>query len=68
MEFWKEHTILRMVLIAILFVAGLVAVICGWRDTGKLSGLGIMIAGTCLLVAALWIYNKPFARPHKKKS
>ena len=27
MEFWKEHAKLRMVLIAILFVAGVVAVI-----------------------------------------
>lgn len=68
MEFWKEHAKLRMVFIAILFVAGVVAVIGGWRLTGRLSGLGIMIVGVGLLVAALWIYNIPFERPHKKKS
>ena len=59
MGFWKEHTILRMVLIAVLFVVGLAA--------GKLGGLGIMVAGTGFLVAALWIYNKPFERTHRKK-
>lgn len=68
MEFWKEHEKLRMVLIAILFAAGIAAVVGGWRLTGRLAGLGIMIAGTGLLVAALWIYNKPFERPHKKKT
>ena len=60
MGFWKEHTILRMVLIAVLFVVGLVAVYSGWRMTGKLGGTGF-------LVAALWIYNKPFERTHRKK-
>ena len=68
MEFWKEHTVLRMILIAVLFAAGLAAVIGGWRMTGRLEGLGIMVAGTGLLVAALWIYNKPFERPHKKNT
>ncbi len=68
MEFWKEHTKLRMLIIAILFVAGLAAVIGGWRMTGKITGLGIMIVGTGLLVAAIWIYNKPFERPHRKKT
>ena len=64
MGFWKEHTILRMVLIAVLFVVGLAAVYSGWRMTGN---LGIMVAGTGFLVAALWIYNKPFERTHRKK-
>ena len=68
MEFWKEHTVLRMILIAVLFAAGLAAVIGGWRMTGRLEGLGIMVAGTGLLVAALWIYNKPYGSPHKKKT
>lgn len=68
MEFWKEHAALRMILIAVLFAAGVAAVIGGWRLTGRLEGLGIMIAGTGLLVTALWIYNKPFERPHKKKT
>lgn len=68
MEFWKEHTKLRMILIAILFVVGMVAVIGGWRLIGQLAGLGIMLAGIVLLIVALWIYNKPFERPRKKKS
>lgn len=68
MEFWKEHVKLRMVLIAVLFVAGVVATIAGWRLTGQLMGLGIMIVGVGLLLVALWIYNKPFERPHKKKA
>ncbi len=68
MEFWKEHAKLRVVFIAVLFAAGTAASIGGWFLTGRLAGLGIMIAGVGLLVAALWIYNKPFERPHKKKS
>lgn len=68
MEYWKEHASLRMVLIAVLFAAGIAAVIGGWRLTGRLAGLGIMIAGVGLLVAALWIYNKPFEKPRKKKT
>lgn len=68
MKFWKEHTKLRMIVIAILFAAGLAAVISGWRMTGRLDGLGIMIVGTGLLVAALWIYNRPFERVHRKKA
>lgn len=68
MEFWKEHVTLRIILMAVLAVAGLAAVIIGWRSTGRLSGLGMMMAGTGLLVIALWIYNKPFERPRKKKT
>ncbi len=67
MGFWKEHAKLRMVFIAVLFAAGTAAAIGGWFLTGRLAGLGIMIAGVGLLVAALWIYNIPFERPHKKK-
>ncbi len=67
MEFWKEHAKLRVAVIAILFAAGLAATIYGWRLTGKMAGLGIMIAGVGLLVAALWVYNIPFGRTPKKK-
>ena len=56
MNFWKEHGSLRSLLIAGFFLAGLALVIYGWKLTGKLSGLGLMLAG----VAALLIYNKPF--------
>ena len=44
----------------VFFVAGLAMVIGGCRMTGKIPGLGLMILGLALLLAALMIYNKPF--------
>lgn len=67
MAFWKEHPALRIVLIAVLFVLALVMIIAGWTMTGQLAGLGIMIAGVALLLAALAIYNKPFEDGKKPK-
>lgn len=49
-----------MILIALFFVVGLLCVIGGWTMTGKLAGLGIMLVGLVLLLAALMIYNKVF--------
>ena len=60
MKFWKEHMGLRLTLITAFFVVGLILVIAGWKMTGQMSGLGLMILGTVLLLAALMIYNKPF--------
>ena len=60
MRFWKEHTALRAGLIALFFVAGLALVIGGWRMTGQMTGLLIMVAGLASLVVALALYNKPF--------
>lgn len=60
MKFWKEHAVLRIVLIAALFVAGLALVIGGWTMTGQMKGLIIMLVGLVLLIGALFIYNKPF--------
>ena len=60
MRFWKEHTHLRCTLIALFFFAGLGMVIYGWTLTGKLSGLGLMLAGVVLLLAALMVYNRAF--------
>ena len=60
MKFWKEHIGLRLSLITAFFVVGLILVIVGWKMTGQLSGLGLMILGVVLLLAALMIYNKPF--------
>lgn len=65
MEFWKEHVKLRVALIAAFFVVGLILVISGWKMTGQLAGLGIMILGVILLLAALFIYNKPFTTPSR---
>ena len=51
---------LRLSMITAFFVVGLILVIAGWKMTGQLGGLGLMILGTVLLLAALMIYNKPF--------
>ena len=45
MNFWKEHVALRVILIAVFFVAGLGLVIGGWTLTGKMNGLIIMLVG-----------------------
>ena len=61
MNFWKNHTTLRMTLIALFFVLGLILTIAGWKMTGKLEGLGLMLVGIVLLLTALFIYNKPYS-------
>ena len=65
MNFWKEHVVLRLVLIAAFFVVGLVLVIGGWKMTGEMSGLIRMVIGVLLLLAALYIYNKPYTTPSR---
>lgn len=57
MKFWREHTALRLSLITALVIIGLILVFVGWKMTGTLSGLGIMILGVALLLCALKIYN-----------
>ena len=57
MNFWKDHTILRAVLIALFFVIGMTLTIVGWKMTGKLLGLGIMLVGIIFLLVALFVYN-----------
>ena len=57
MNFWKNHTALRMVLILIFFVLGMVLTIVGWKMTGELLGLGIMLVGMVFLLTALFVYN-----------
>lgn len=59
-RFWKEHTVLRAILIALFFAAGLVMVILGWKMTGDLKGLGLMCMGTLSVLLALFVYNAPF--------
>ena len=60
MEFWKNHATLRGVLIALFFVLGMILTIVGWKMTGELLGLGIMLVGIVLLLTALFVYNAPF--------
>ena len=57
MNFWKNHTTLRAVLITIFFVIGMVLTISGWKMTGKLLGLGMMLIGVIFLLVALFVYN-----------
>ena len=66
-QFFKNNEVLRMVLIAVLFVLSFVMLISGWKMTGQLAGLGIMVVGVFVLVLALMIYNAPFTDPKNKK-
>ena len=60
MKFWKEHTGLRALFMTGFFFVGLALVIYGWTLTGQMKGLGLMVLGVILLLAALLVYNKPF--------
>ena len=62
MNFWKEHTTLRGILIVLFFVIGMVLPIAGWKMTGKLEGLGLMLVGIVLLLTALFVYNAPYKK------
>ena len=62
MNFWKEHATLRGVLIALFFVLGMILTIVGWKMTGQLAGLGIMLVGIVLLLTALFVYNAPYSK------
>ena len=62
MNFWKNHTTLRSVLIVVFFVLGMVLTIAGWKMTGKLEGLGLMLMGIILLLTALFVYNAPYKK------
>ena len=60
MNFWKEHTTLRGILILLFFVVGMVLTIAGWKMTGELAGLGLMLVGIIFLLTALFVYNAPY--------
>ena len=60
MNFWKNHTTLRGVLIVLFFVIGMFLTITGWKMTGKLVGLGIMLVGVIFLLTALFVYNAAY--------
>ena len=62
MNFWKEHATLRGVLILLFFVVGMILTITGWKMTGKLEGLGLMLVGIILLLTALFVYNAPYKK------
>ena len=60
MNFWKEHATLRGILILLFFVIGMVLTIAGWKMTGKLEGLGLMLVGIIFLLTALFVYNAAY--------
>ena len=60
MKFWKDHVKLRAAIIVVLFVAGLALTLVGWKMTGRLEGLGLMILGIILLLTALFVYNAAY--------
>ncbi len=62
MNFWKEHATLRGILILLFFVIGMVLTLAGWKMTGKLLGLGIMLVGIIFLLVALFVYNAPYSK------
>lgn len=68
MKFWKEHRELRMILMLVTFIAGIVLLFIGWKMTGQLKGLGIMLLGVAFLLATLYFYNTRFAEDRQKKS
>lgn len=49
-----------MILMLVLFVLALVLVVFGWKMTGQLAGLGIMLVGVALLLAVLALYNAAY--------
>ena len=51
-----------MVLILLFFAAGMVLTLAGWRMTGELAGLGLMLVGIILLLTALFVYNTPYRK------
>ncbi len=60
MNYWKEHASLRFIIIAAFFVIGMILIVAGWKQTGTLAGLGTMLAGLVLLLAALMVYNQRY--------
>ena len=66
MNFWKEHSQLRMILMLVTFVLGMVLIVCGWRMTGQMAGLGLMLVGVALILTTLYLYNARFADRKKQ--
>ena len=62
MNFWKNHASVRVVLIALFFVVGMIVTVVGWKMTGKLEGLGLMLIGIIFLLVALFVYNAAYKK------
>ena len=55
-----------MILMLITFVLGMFLLVFGWKMTGQMKGLGLMLAGVVLVLITLALYNKPFEDPKKQ--
>ena len=64
--FWKNHPALRILLMLVLFILSIALVTAGWKMTGQLAGLGIMLLGVALLLAVLALYNAPIRIEEKR--
>ena len=62
MNLWKNQASLRAILIVLFFVIGMVLTIAGWKMTGQLKGLGIMMVGIIFLLTGLFVYNAPYRK------
>lgn len=56
----ESNPMVRVILMLVLFVLALALVVAGWKMTGQLAGLGLMIVGVALLLAVLYIYNNKY--------
>ena len=56
----ESNPMVRVILMLVLFVLALVLAVAGWKMTGQLAGLGLMIVGVALLLAVLYIYNNKY--------
>ena len=61
MNFFKEHTPLRGVLIALFFLLGMVLTVVGWKMHGQMKGLILLLVGMVCLLTALVVYNMPYS-------
>ena len=62
MNFWKNHLGLRATLIILFAAVGMTLTLVGWKMTGKLEGLGLMLLGIILLLVALFVYNAAYRK------
>lgn len=58
---------LRFTLILVFFLVGHLLVFAGWKMTGELAGLGLMIVGVILLLTSLFVYNAAYNDKKRKK-
>ena len=59
-RFLREPSGRRRSLAPLWITLAVVLVVSGWKMTGQLAGLGIMLVGVALLLAVLAIYNATY--------